>query len=230
MSSLLSMVDVSKRFQLPSGERLDILRDLNLSIEDQEFVAIVGRSGSGKSTMLNVLGMLDTPSTGTYTCDGVDVGTMTDARRSKLRGQFFGFVFQQIYLLDRRTALENVAEPMLLGSRREIGSRFERAQQMLENVGLADRAQSMPHLLSGGEQQRVAIARALVRKPRVILADEPTGSLDETTGSLVLDLLISTARQEQATLMLVTHDMEVARQADRILTLPAGALHEGLNP
>jgi len=228
MSALLTMTNVAKSFRLPTGDRLDILRELNLSIAAREFVAIVGRSGSGKSTMLNLFGLLDTPSRGAYTCDGIDVTTMGDARRSRLRGEFFGFVFQQFYLLDRRTALENVAEPMLLGSRRDVAGRFERARQMLERVGLADRAQSMPHLLSGGEQQRVAIARALVRQPRVILADEPTGSLDEVTSGLVLDLLISTARHEGATLVLVTHDMEVAHRAGRILTLAGGTLHEGI--
>lgn len=228
MSALLTMTNVAMSFRLPTGERLDILRELDLSIAAREFVAIVGRSGSGKSTLLNLFGMLDTPSGGAYTCDGIDVSSMGDARRSRLRGEFFGFVFQQFYLLDRRTALENVAEPMLLGSRRDIARRFERARHMLESVGLTERAQSMPHLLSGGEQQRVAIARALVRQPRVILADEPTGSLDEATSGLVLDMLISTARHEGATLVLVTHDMEVARRADRILTLSGGTLHEGI--
>lgn len=230
MTSLLELDDVSKTFRLPTGQQLDILRNLNVSIAANEFVAIVGKSGSGKSTMLNLLGLLDTPTSGIYACNGIDAGAMSDARRSRLRGEFFGFVFQQFFLMDRRTALENVAEPMLIGTRGDIHTRFERAQVMLERVGLADRTDSMPHLLSGGEQQRVAIARALVRQPRVILADEPTGALDESTGKMVLDLLISATQREAATLILVTHDLDVARRADRILTLSGGSLREGLEP
>ncbi len=153
---------------------------------------------------------------------------MSDGRRSRFRGEFLGFIFQQFHLLDRRTALENVAEPLLFASRSELAGRFDRAAELLEKVGLADRAHSMPHLLSGGEQQRVAIARALVRNPKVVLADEPTGSLDETTGERVLDLLFDMVRAEGASLILVTHDRDVAERADRILTLSEGVLHPEL--
>lgn len=221
----MSLNDVTKSFTLPTGDRLDILRGIDLTIEPGEVTAIVGRSGSGKSTLLNVLGMLDTPTSGTYICDGADVARMRDNRRSRFRGEFLGFIFQQFHLLDRRTALENVAEPLLFASRKELAGRFDRAADVLEKVGLKDRAHSMPHLLSGGEQQRVAIARALVRNPRVVLADEPTGSLDEATGERVLELLFEMVRQEGAALILVTHDPAVARRADRILTLSDGVLH-----
>src|SRR5699024_8144815 len=133
-----------------------------------------------------ILGLLDSPSSGTYHVDGVDTSGLSDASRSQLRGQFLGFIFQQFHLMDRRTAVENVAEPLLYTSPMEIATRHRRASEVIDQVGLAERAHSMPHLLSGGEQQRVAIARALVRKPRLVLADEPTGSLDEVTGELVL--------------------------------------------
>lgn len=225
---LMELNGVTKSFTLPTGTRLDILRDIDLTIDAGEVTAIVGRSGSGKSTLLNVLGMLDTPTSGTYLCDGADVARMRDSRRSRFRGEFLGFIFQQFHLLDRRTALENVAEPLLFASRRDLAGRFDRAAGLLDKVGLADRAQSMPHLLSGGEQQRVAIARALVRNPRVVLADEPTGSLDEATGERVLDLLFEMVRAEGAALILVTHDAAVAKRADRILTLSDGMLHPDL--
>jgi len=225
---LMELNGVTKSFTLPTGTRLDILRGIDLAIDAGEVTAIVGRSGSGKSTLLNVLGMLDTPSSGRYLCDGADVARMRDSRRSRFRGEFLGFIFQQFHLLDRRTALENVAEPLLFASRRDLAGRFDRAEALLGKVGLADRAQSMPHLLSGGEQQRVAIARALVRNPRVVLADEPTGSLDEATGERVLDLLFEMVRAEGAALILVTHDAAVAKRADRILTLSDGMLHPEL--
>ena len=222
---VIELTGVSKSFVLPRGERLDVLRDLNLTIRAGEATAIVGRSGSGKSTLLNLLGLLDTPTGGTLRCDGRDVSRMSDARRSRLRGEALGFIFQQFQLLDRRTALENVAEPLLLGSPRAIAGRTARAQALLDQVGLRERAYSMPHLLSGGEQQRVAIARAMVRSPRVILADEPTGALDEATGTRVLDLLFELARAEAVALIVVTHDTAVAARADRILTLSGGQLH-----
>jgi putative ABC transport system ATP-binding protein len=151
---------------------------------------------------------------------------MRDAKRSRLRGEFLGFIFQQFHLLDRRTALENVAEPLLYGSDGDLPGRMRRAAELLDEVGLADRAHSMPHLLSGGEQQRVAIARALVRRPRVVLADEPTGALDTSTGERVLDLLLNLVRAEGVSMILVTHERSVADRADRVLTLTGGKLEE----
>jgi putative ABC transport system ATP-binding protein len=219
---------VTKVFTLPSGDRLEILRGVDLTVAAGEILAIVGRSGSGKTTLLNLLGLLDTPTSGTIRIDGKDAGTMRDAQRARLRGEVLGFIFQQFHLLDRRTALENVAEPLLLGSRQDIRERMERAMALLEQVGLADRAHSMPHLLSGGEQQRVAIARALVRNPRVVLADEPTGSLDESTGERILDLLFGLVRSRGVALVTVTHDRAIASRADRILTLSGGILRDGM--
>lgn len=221
----LCLANIGKSFILPSGERLDLLHDLDLTVETGEIVAIVGRSGSGKSTLLNLIGLLDVPTGGSYSLNGVETTRLRDSQRSRLRGETLGFMFQQFHLLDRRTALENVAEPLLFAPRADLMQRHARAAALLDRVGLADRAHSMPHLLSGGEQQRVAIARALVRSPRILLADEPTGALDGSTGDAVLDLLTGLAREEGVTLILVTHDRAVANRADRILTLAGGSLH-----
>lgn len=228
MTALLELAGITKSFILPTGTRLAILRGIDLTIGEGEVTAIVGRSGSGKSTLLNLLGLLDTATSGTFHCNGMDVAKMGDATRSRLRGEFLGFIFQQFHLLDRRTALENVAEPLLFGSASDLRGRNARAQALLDQVGLTERAHSMPHLLSGGEQQRVAIARALVRNPRVVLADEPTGSLDEATGERILDLLFDLVRAERLALILVTHDRAVASRADRILTLSDGVLHDSI--
>jgi putative ABC transport system ATP-binding protein len=224
MSGLLELERIAKSYALPSGERLEILNGLDLTIARGEVVAIVGRSGSGKSTLLNLLGLLDQPTSGSFRCDGVETEKLNDSRRSRLRGEFFGFIFQQFHLLDRRTALENVAEPLLFAKRTELRQRHQRAAALLEQVGLAERMHSMPHLLSGGEQQRVAIARALVRRPPVVLADEPTGALDEATGERVLNLLLDLVRSENVSMILVTHERAVAERADRVLTLTGGKL------
>lgn len=226
MSALLELNGIGKTFVLPSGERLEILSGLDLTIGAGEVVAVAGRSGSGKSTLLNILGLLEPPTSGTFRCDGTDVSNLRDGKRAALRGAFIGFIFQQFHLMDRRTALENVAEPMLFGTASDIARRGQRAAELLEQVGLSDRAGSMPHLLSGGEQQRVAIARALARKPRVVLADEPTGALDAATGERVLTMLLDLVRAEGVTLILVTHDAAVASKADRIYRLIDGKLEE----
>lgn len=224
--ALLELEGIGKSYILPDGQTLHILNNLDLSIGAGSVTAIVGRSGSGKSTLLNLLGLLDMPSAGRMTINDSDVAKLGDARRAKLRGSFLGFVFQQFHLLDRRSALENVAEPMLYAGRSEIGDRFRQARSLLDLVGLADRADSMPHLLSGGEQQRVAIARALIRKPSIVLADEPTGSLDAVNGERILELLLGLVRSQALSLVLVTHDPELASRADRVFVLRDGLLHE----
>jgi putative ABC transport system ATP-binding protein len=185
---LLQLDRVSRSVRLPDDSVLPILTGVTLAVAEGEHVAIVGRSGSGKSTLLNILGLLDTPTHGTYTVDGADAGSLSARQRGRMRGRTFGFVFQQFNLLPRRTATENVAAPLLYARGAEFWQRTSRALAALEVVGLAHRAQSLPERLSGGEQQRVAIARALVRSPRVLLADEPTGSLDVDTGAAVMDL------------------------------------------
>jgi len=224
VTALVTLEGVGKSFTLPSGERLEILQGLDLAIAAGEVVAVVGRSGSGKSTLLNILGLLEPPSAGSYLLDGAETGRLGDRKRARLRGAFLGFIFQQFHLLDRRTALENVAEPLLYAGNGALAGRHERAAALLDAVGLAERAHSMPHLLSGGEQQRVAIARALVRAPRLVLADEPTGALDTATGERVLDLLLGLVRAEGVSMVLVTHEPNVAARADRVLALREGRL------
>lgn len=227
---LLSLNQVTRTFQLAGGGELQILKGIDLTIGPGDVAAIVGKSGSGKSTLLNLLGLLDTPTTGTYHCGEVEVSPLSDASLANLRAGYFGFVFQQYHLLDRRTALENVAEPLLFGSRHDITHRKERSLELLDAVGLRTHADHTPSLLSGGEQQRVAIARALVRNPQIILADEPTGALDVATGDTVLKLLFDQVRTRNIGMVLVTHDPQIAMQADVTYTLTDGILHTGVTP
>lgn len=202
------------------------LRDASFEVRAGEAVAVIGRSGSGKSTLLNLVGLLDRPSAGSYALSGVEVGAASESERTRLRAMFFGFVFQQSYLLSRRTALENVQVPLrLLGV--PLRERKDRALQALASVGLADRAPFMPSQLSGGECQRVALARALVHEPAVLLCDEPTGNLDERTSAEVLELLFA-ANRVGTTLMVVTHDLAMARTFPRVLSVRDGQVSEGM--
>ena len=223
-SSLLHLEEVSRWVRLPDGTVLPILTGVDLDVAEGEHVAIVGRSGSGKSTLLNILGLLDSPSSGQYSLDGTPVGRLSARRRARLRGATFGFVFQQFNLLPRRTATENVATPLLYASGAAFWQRRKRATAALERVGLGHRADALPEKLSGGEQQRVAIARALVRTPRVLLADEPTGSLDVETGAAVMDLLEEVTTAAGSTLITITHDLSVAARATRQFRLDHGRL------
>lgn len=210
--------DLSKEYR--SGEnRLTVLRDVNFSIPQGAFVAIVGPSGSGKTTLLGLLAGLDTPSRGQVILDNDDMTAMSEDERAKLRGQKVGFVFQSFQLISTLTALENVQVPLEL--RGETGS-GERARDLLSRVGLADRLDHFPTQLSGGEQQRVAIARAFANQPRILFADEPTGNLDSDTGARIVDLLESLNRESNTTIVLVTHDLGLASQADRIIRLSDG--------
>ena len=221
---LLQLDEVSRSVRLPDDSVLPILSGVTFDVAEGEHVAIVGRSGSGKSTLLNILGLLDTPTSGSYSVDGADAASLSARSRGRMRGRTFGFVFQQFNLLPRRTATENVAAPLLYARGSEFWQRRQRALAALEMVGLAHRSQSLPERLSGGEQQRVAIARALVRSPRVLLADEPTGSLDVDTGAAVMDLLERATIDTGATLVTITHDLSVAARADRQFRLEKGRL------
>ena len=220
----LDLVGAWKRFAQPDGTQLDVLSGADLSVPPGEVVAVLGRSGSGKSTLLNILGLLTDLSGGSLLLDGRSSGSMTEAERSRLRGERFGFVFQDYLLMERRTALENVAEPLLHAPRSEYQRRRTLSREMLARVGLADRVRSYPAQLSGGQQQRVAVARALVRRPTVVLADEPTGSLDPETGAQVLDLLLELVTQDECSLVLATHDERLAAVADRRLRIEEGTL------
>jgi len=198
------------------------LRGVDLTIPAGDYVAIMGPSGSGKSTLMHILGCLDTPSRGTYKLAGEDVGRLSSGRLATLRNRFIGFVFQSFNLLPRASVLRNVELPLLYGGR-ESGERRRRAREILDMVGLADRAKHLPTELSGGQRQRAAIARALVMEPRMLLADEPTGNLDQTTGSEVMDVFDALNGIGQ-TVIIVTHDANVAAHARRVLHIVDGQI------
>jgi putative ABC transport system ATP-binding protein len=200
---------------------LRILRDIDFSVSRGQTVAIVGASGSGKSTLLSIMAGLDTPSSGRVVIDGTDLFAFDEDGRAALRAQKIGFVFQSFQLLGNLTALENVMLPLELSGAADARSR---ATQMLQRVGLGERLTRYPKVLSGGEQQRVALARAFVVKPAVLLADEPTGSLDHATGESVMALMLELNRELGTTLILVTHDRELAARCDRRITIEAGAI------
>jgi putative ABC transport system ATP-binding protein len=201
------------------NQPLTILHPLNYAIASGEFVAIVGASGSGKSTLLGLLAGLDEPSTGQILIDGVDITALSEDRLARLRGEKIGFVFQFFHLVPSLTAFENILVPMEIAGRRDA---VARARTLVDEVGLHDRSHHYPSQLSGGEQQRVAIARALANDPIIVLADEPTGNLDSTTGRHIMELLLSVRRTRQTTLVLVTHDPALAALADTRLTLRDG--------
>lgn len=222
--SLVILEGVTKQVTLPDESTLDILRGVDLAVSAGDHVAIVGRSGSGKSTLLNILGLLDLPTSGTAEFRGTPVAGIRRGRLDRMRGRDVGFVFQQFHLLAGRTALENVEMPLGYASGKQFWRRRELASAMLDRVGLAHRLDAPPERLSGGEQQRVAIARALVRRPALILADEPTGALDVETGAAVMALLDDIATESAAALVTITHDLHVAARARRHLRLADGVL------
>ena len=210
--------DLTKSYR--SGEHeLTVLRDVNFSIPQGAFVAIVGPSGSGKTTLLGLLAGLDTPTRGAVLLDGNDLNGLDEDARARLRGEKVGFVFQSFQLIPTLTALENVQVPLEL---RGEPHATERARELLRRVGLVDRLAHFPTQLSGGEQQRVAIARAFVNAPRILFADEPTGNLDSDTGARIVELLESINRESGATIVLVTHDLQLASRAQRIIRLSDG--------
>ncbi|HYR95367.1 MAG TPA: ABC transporter ATP-binding protein [Candidatus Binatus sp.] len=221
---MLETEGLQKTYHLDHGEVVvEALRGVSLRIAEGELVAIVGASGSGKSTLLNILGCLDRPTSGRYLIDGRDVSRLDADGRAEIRSSLIGFVFQSFNLLPRTTALENVELPLVYG---EVPpeEHHRRADEALTAVGLGGAGNRLPSQLSGGQQQRVAIARALVNRPRVVLADEPTGNLDTATSRDVMALLRELNRTQRLTLLVVTHDPEVARQTDRVLVLRDGLL------
>ncbi len=215
---MITLREVSKTVD-SGGHPLTILHPLNLTVPDGQFLAIVGPSGSGKTTLLGLMAGLDNPTSGTIEIGGIDITALDEDRLAVLRGARIGFVFQFFHLVPSLTALENVLVPMELVGRRDARAR---ATALLAEVGLADRGHHYPSQLSGGEQQRVAIARALANDPPLILADEPTGNLDGANGRHILDLLLSVRTARQVTLVLVTHDHEIAALADARLTMRDG--------
>lgn len=228
--ALIHLQGVTRTVELPDGSDLRILRGVDLEVDPGDHISIVGRSGTGKSTMLNIIGLLDLPNEGRYTIKGQDVKALGEGQRSRLRGDTFGFVFQQFNIFNTRTALENVEVPMLYTSGTPFWKRRGLAADMLERVGLGDRLDSYPTEMSGGEQQRIAIARALVRRPSVILADEPTGALDPETGNSVMTLLETVSSENDAALIVITHDLNVAARAQRVVLMSEGVLREVADP
>jgi putative ABC transport system ATP-binding protein len=224
VTPLLRLKDVKKTY-LMGKVPVNALQGIDLEIRAGEMAAIMGPSGSGKTTLLNIVGLLDSPSVGSYRLEGEEVARLSDRRRSLLRNRRFGFIFQVYNLLPRLTAAENVMVPLVYGGVPHR-TRRPRAEAALEAVGLKDRVRHRPSELSGGEQQRVAIARALVNEPSVILADEPTGNLDSTSGAAIMELIQELHAARKVTVVLITHDPLIAARAERTIHLRDGQVAE----
>lgn len=223
MSEILNMKDICKSYYM-GDEELEILHHVNLKVNSGEFVSILGPSGSGKSTMMNIIGCLDVPTSGEYFLSGNDINDFDEVELAKVRNKEIGFVFQSFQLLPRLNALQNVELPLIY-SRVSASQRKKRAAEMLERVGLSDKMRNLPNQLSGGQQQRVAIARALVTEPTILLADEPTGALDQKTGAQVMNLF-QELNADGRTIIMITHDINIARHAKRIVNILDGCLTE----
>ncbi len=220
---IISMKGIIKRFYINSPNELEILHGLDISVPEGQFVSIVGASGSGKSTLMNIVGALDRQTAGQYILDGIDMTTIGDNELSGIRNKKIGFVFQNFNLIARTSALKNVELPMLYAG---IPSRerTRRAKELLEMVEMSDRASHAPNELSGGQKQRVSIARAMANDPAIILADEPTGALDSKTGRLVMDIFHKLHKEQGKTIVLITHNPELAEETDRVITLSDGSI------
>lgn len=216
----IELEGITKRFKAAEKgeEEITILQDLNLTVFSGQSTAIIGRSGSGKSTLLHIAGGLDSPSEGKVLCNGIDFATLDDRKRSELRNLHIGFIFQANLLLEDFTALENVMAPALISGKKPAACR-DRAMDLLQRLGLEERINHVPGKLSGGEKQRVAICRALMNEPEVILADEPTGALDEENATEVENLLLDLVKEEGRSLLLVTHNQEFAFKCDNVYLL-----------
>ena len=221
--TIIDLKGIVKRFYIGSPNELEILHGIDLQVKEGEFLSIVGSSGSGKTTMMNIIGVLDRATEGEYTLDGVDVSKAKDKELSHIRNQKIGFVFQTYKLVSRTSALKNVELPMLYASmgKRE---RTERAKELLAMVGMESRMAHNPDELSGGQKQRVAIARAMANDPSIILADEPTGALDSKTGRMIMDIFQQLNREQGKTIVLITHSQELAEETGRIVTLKDGEI------
>jgi ABC-type lipoprotein export system ATPase subunit len=224
---LLELHDVRKTYHLGEMD-LEVLKGITLSVSKGELVALMGASGSGKSTLMNILGCLDRPSSGEYWLDGLEISGASPDQRAKLRNRLIGFVFQSFNLLARTSALDNVYMPLTYGAEfvHELEMK-DRATEMLRKVGLAERMDHHPSQLSGGQQQRVAIARSLINRPRLLLADEPTGNLDSRTSEEILQMFRDLNEKEGLTIILVTHDPEVAQHAKRTIRIRDGLIAGG---
>ena len=220
---VIEMHGIVKTFYQNTPNELEILHGIDLTIREGEFVSIVGASGSGKSTLMNIIGALDHQTAGEYILDGVPMTEMSSNKLSQIRNEKIGFVFQTFNLIPRSTALGNVELPMMYAGVSK-GDRSRRAMELLELVGMKDRARHRPNELSGGQKQRVAIARAMANDPSIILADEPTGALDSNTGRMVMDIFHRLHREQGKTIVLITHNNDLAEETERVLTIKDGRI------
>ena len=223
--TILSMRGIIKRYRM-GNEDQTVLAGIDLDVRKGEFVAVLGPSGSGKSTLMNIIGCLDTPTEGQYILHGKDVSRLDEGELAQVRSREIGFIFQSFQLLQRQDAMQNVELPLIYSGVKPR-ERQARAKMMLERVGLGDKLHHFPNQLSGGQQQRVAIARALANRPTILLADEPTGALDQQTGKQVMNLFHD-LNEEGNTIIMITHDIGIARHARRIVRLLDGELSEGV--
>lgn len=221
--TVIEMHDIVKTYYIGTPNELEVLHGISLEIHEGEFVSIVGASGSGKSTLMNIIGALDHQTSGEYTLDGVPMTEMNSRKLSQIRNRKIGFVFQTFNLIPRSTAQGNIELPMLYAGipKRE---RSKRAKELLAMVEMSERAKHMPNELSGGQKQRVAIARAMANDPAIILADEPTGALDSNTGRLVMDIFHELHKKQGKTIILITHNNELAEETERIITIHDGRI------
>lgn len=224
MSSEILRLENIEKYYSGSVDKLHIIRNLNLSVEEGEFISILGRSGSGKSTLLNVIGLLDKIDGGKIFIDGKEVDVLSDSEKDRLKNKMLGFVFQFHYLLPEFTALENVMLPALIDDFSNKSEIEKRAMELLKSVGLEERVHHKPSQLSGGEKQRVAIARALINSPKILLADEPTGNLDEETSETIFNILRDINKNRKQTIIVVTHSKDLAQISDKKLYLKKGVL------
>ena len=220
---IIKLEDVDK-FYMETGNKLHILKKLNLEVKRGEFVSILGKSGSGKSTLLNIMGLLDKIDGGKIWIDDKEVSSFNETERNNIKNHFLGFVFQFHYLMSEFTALENVMIPALLNNFKNKAEIEKEAKELLEIVGLAERMKHKPNQLSGGEKQRVAIARAMINKPKLILADEPTGNLDEDTGEMIFSLFRKINKERNQSIVVVTHARDLSQVTDRQIYLKRGVL------
>ena len=220
-NNIIEMKNITKSFFIGKPNQLDVLKNININIKKGEFLAIVGASGSGKSTLMNIIGALDRQTSGEYILDGINISKINDNNLSKIRNKKIGFVFQNSNLIPRTKSLQNVELPMLYyGAAKK--TRINKAKELLRLVGMDDRLTHFPNELSGGQKQRVAIARALANDPDIILADEPTGALDSETGRLIMNIFHKIHETQGKTIVLITHEMKLAAETQRIITLKDG--------
>ena len=220
---IIEMTDIIKSFYVGTPNELEVLHKISFDVYEKQFVSIIGQSGSGKSTLMNLIGALDRPTSGGYTLDNENIAKLSDAELSNIRNKKIGFVFQTFNLIPRSSALKNVELPMLYAGMDKT-KRLQKAKELLTVVEMEDRMNHLPNELSGGQKQRVAIARSMANDPAIILADEPTGALDSKTGRLVMDIFHKLHKEQGKTIILITHNNELAAETERVITLRDGVI------